>query len=116
MANKANSDMVLFMVIRKFKIDLKLLNEYVCQLLRYSKKLELTNQLGFFYQLILLKRDLALKKTCNIQWSTNAILADLNRYNFGRNDFIIRPMISINNKMLVQTKKGSKPMYDILNT
>lgn len=116
MANKANSDIVFFMVIRKFKIDLKLLNEYVCQLLRYSKKLELTNQLVFFYQLILLKRDLALKKSCNIQWSTNAILADLNRCNFCRNDFIIRPMISINNKMLVQTKKGSKPLYDILNT
>lgn len=28
----------------------------------------------------------------------------------------IRPMIPINNKMLVQTKKGSNPMYAILNT
>lgn len=45
-----------------------------------------------------------------------AILVDLKRYNFGRNGFIIRPMIPINIKMFVQTKKGSKPMYDILNT
>lgn len=44
------------------------------------------------------------------------ILADLKRYDFGRNGFIIRPMIPINIKMFVQTKKGSKPMYDILNT
>lgn len=83
---------------------------------KIQQKIRIDKSTGFFYQLILLKRDLALKKSCNIQWSTNAILADLNRYNFGRNDFIIRPMISINNKMLVQTKKGSKPMYDILNT
>lgn len=44
------------------------------------------------------------------------ILADLKRYNFGRNGFISRPMIPINIKMFVQTKKRSKPMYDILNT
>lgn len=43
------------------------------------------------------------------------ILADLKRYNFCRYGFIVRPMISINIKMFVQTKKGSKPMYDILN-
>lgn len=46
---KASSGKVLLMLIRSFKIHLKLLNEYVCQLLRYSKKLELTNQLVFFF-------------------------------------------------------------------
>lgn len=44
------------------------------------------------------------------------ILADLKRYNFGRNGVIIRPMIPINTMMFVQTNKGSKPMNDILKT
>lgn len=47
-AEKANSGKVHLMLIRKLKIDLKLLNEYVCQLLRSNKKLVLTNQLFLF--------------------------------------------------------------------
>lgn len=46
-------------------------------------------------------------KTNNVTYNglRMTILEDLNRYTFCKNGFIIRPMIPINNTMLVQPKK-----------
>ena len=119
------------------KTELNNWQEYMCQSLWYNKNIRIDNKPLFYrkwynkgikYIYDLLDEDCNFLTLDNIQHRfslqishlaytgiVHAIKSDLKKYNFERNSYRYGPHIPQTIKIYICTKRGSRPMYDILN-